>query len=268
MLKAALPVLVRVIGLSRAGSADGLAGESEAGGKGCTARCRTRAGEAHRLWAAGAVVSEGDGCGTRSTGGRRKGYTDRAVAPRHYAGTAIIGSGKVAGIGARKRDAGNAQGRVAGIAQGNGLSRAGGANGLAGEREAGRGKAGGGRRPGAGEAHALGAAAGVASDGNGCGASSRHGGLEGHADRAIGPCRYARPATIGRGKIAGVGARHLDAGEGQSRIAGIRQCSGLGGTGGTYSLTAEGNGGWTQRETFYGDRIGCQAAPTPTGCGE
>jgi hypothetical protein len=60
----------------------------------------------------------------------------------------------------------------------------------------------------------------------------------------------------------------LDAGEGQSRVARIRQCSGLGRTAGTYSLTAEGHGVWTHRETCCGDRIGCHAAPTPTGCGQ
>ena len=105
---------------------------------------RARAGEAHGLGAAGGVVGEGDGGGASSTRGGRKGHADRAVGSCRYACPAIIGLGKVAGIGARERDAGDAQGRVAGIVQGYGLSRAGGADGLAGESEAGGGKTDGG----------------------------------------------------------------------------------------------------------------------------
>ena len=67
-----------------------------------------------RLRAAGGVVGEGDGCGARSTRGRRKGHADRAVGSCRHACPASIGLSKVAGIGAREREAGDAQGRVAG----------------------------------------------------------------------------------------------------------------------------------------------------------
>ena len=42
-----------------------------------------------------------------------------------------------------------------------------------------------------GKAHALRAAGSVVREGDGCGASSRRGRLEGNADRAIGSCRHA-----------------------------------------------------------------------------
>ena len=48
-----------------------------------------------------------------------------------------VGLSKVAGIGTRQREAGNAQGGVASIVQRYGLSRAGGADSLAGESETG-----------------------------------------------------------------------------------------------------------------------------------
>ena len=59
------------------------------------------------------------------------------LAPAATRASASIGLGKVAGIRARERDAGEGQGRIAGIVQRYGLSRTGGADGLAGESEAG-----------------------------------------------------------------------------------------------------------------------------------
>ena len=46
--------------------------------------------------------------------GRLEGHADRAVGSCRHAGSAIIGLGKVAGVGAGDRDAGDAQGGVAG----------------------------------------------------------------------------------------------------------------------------------------------------------
>ena len=64
------------------------------------------------------------------------------LAPAATRTAAIIGLGKVAGIGAGERDAGDAQGRVAGVGQGDSLSRAGGADGLIAKGQAGGGNTG------------------------------------------------------------------------------------------------------------------------------
>src|ERR1019366_790338 len=102
-----------------------------------------------------------------------------------------------------------------------GLSRAGGADGLTGESETGRGKTGDGRRTRAGEPHGLWAAGGVVGEGDGCAARSTRSGIKGNADRAVSSCRYACPTTIGLGKVAGVGARDCEASDTQGGIARI-----------------------------------------------
>ena len=129
--------------------------------------------------------------------------------------------GKVTGTGAGECEAGDAHRGIAGVVQGDGLSRAGCADHLAGEREAGGGKAHSGRRAGPGEADGLGAAGGVVSERDGRAASSACGGRKGHTDRAIGPCRDAGTAIIGLSKVAGIGAGEREAGDAQGRVAGV-----------------------------------------------
>ena len=352
-------------GLSRTGCAHHLAGEGEAGGGKAHSGRRTRAGEADALRAAGGVVGEGDGCAARSTRSGLKGDADRAVGSGRHACPAIIGLSKVAGVGARNRQAGNAQGRVArvrqsdrlgrtrradglvaksqagggetdyrrgagagpresdslgtstgavgdgqrgrpaaaggglkghahratgarcqgaaagvglgkvagtrageceaddahrgiaGIVQGDGLSRAGCAHHLAGEREAGGGKAHSGRRAGPGEADGLWAAGGVVGESDSRGARPAGGRRKGHTDRAIGPCRQRTTAIIALGKVAGVGASDREASEAQGRVARVRQSDRLGRTRRADGLVAKSQAGGG--ETDY--RRGAGAGP-------
>ena len=74
-------------------------------------------------------------------------------------------------------------------------------------------------------------------------ASSTGGRREGHADRAIGSCRYACPAIIGLSKVAGIGTRQREAGDAQGGVARVAQGEGLSCTGRTYGLVAEGKAG-------------------------
>ena len=89
------------------------------------------------------------------------------LAPAATRTTAIIGLRKVAGVSARHRDAGEGQGRIAGVVQGDGLSRTRRADGLVAKSQAGGGKTGyrRGAGAGAGEGDGLGTSAGVVRDG-------------------------------------------------------------------------------------------------------
>ena len=196
--------------------------------------------------AAGTAVGKRHGSGTRSTRGRFKGHTDGAFGSCRYTGPASIGLGKVAGIRARDRNAGNTQGRSAGIAQSHSLSRAGCPDCQAGEGEGSWGKAGGGAStcPGARKAHTLRAAGTVVGKRHSTGPRSTRGRLKSHTDGAFGSCRYAGPASIGLGKVAGIRARDRNAGNTQGRSAGIAQSHSLSRAGCPDGQAGEGEGSW------------------------
>src|SRR5208337_263335 len=122
----------------------GLVAEGKAGGcqpvhgsRGRGSRELACPGEAHLLRAATDIVRDADRGRKAATEQRRERHSDRAAGEGRQRPAAGVGLGKVLGIRARNRNAGDAQGGVARVVQGDGLRRAGLVYGLAAEGKAG-----------------------------------------------------------------------------------------------------------------------------------
>ena len=224
-------------GLCRTGDIYRLIAEGQAlGGEGdCSRGGGAGSGETHGLGAARGAVRDAEGCREGSYRAWRKGHVDRAVGFCRHGVPARIGLGKGARVGAREREAGNTQSGAARVGQGEGLSRAGGADGLARESEAGGGKTGGGRSARSGEFYTLAAVGGPVGEGDVGSKRSRRGGRKRYADRTTRSCRDDRATVIGLRKVAGISAGERDAGNAQSRAARV-------GEGNRMSCTARADG--------------------------
>ena len=166
------------------------------------------------------------------------------LAPAATRAAARIGLGKVAGIGAREREAGDAQGGVAGIGQGDGLSRTGGADGLAGESETGGGKAA--RRapsPVPVRLTVWGLPVALSVRVTAAVRVPLAAGVKVTLIVQLAPAATRASAIIGLSKVAGIGARERDAGDAQGGVAGVGQGDGLSRTGGADGLAAESQAG-------------------------